>query len=459
VSAPRIVVVGAGPAGVRAAEAFVARGLRPVVIDEAPASGGQIYRRPPPGFTRPARALYGFEAARARRLHAAFDALAGAVEYRPDTLAWNVAGGRAHVVHDGRHEAIAYDRLIIASGACDRVLPFPGWTLPGVFSLGGAQIALKHQGCAIGERVAFVGSGPLLYLVAWQYAKAGAGVALVLDGASSAARRRMLAALPAAPARIAKGVWYLAGLRARGIPVISGARAVAARGDGRVTTLVWRDGKGRERETACDAIATGHGLVPETRLAEIAGCPLAFDPGTRDWLPVTDGDGRTPVEGLYLAGDGAGIAGADAAEVAGELAALALLADCGFAVDRARLARLRRERARLDRFRRTMERAFPYPGDLAAALPDAALLCRCEAITAGALRAAASEADAGEINRAKALTRVGMGRCQGRLCGPAAREILAAARGVDLARVGRLRAQAPARPVPFATEPQAEAGS
>ncbi len=458
-TAPRIVIVGAGPAGVRAAETLAAQGLRPTVIDEAPASGGQIYRRPPPGFARPARALYGFEAARARRLHAAFDALGGAVEHRPDSLAWNVAEGRVHVLRDGRHETLAYDRLIVASGAYDRIVPFPGWTLPGVFSLGGAQIALKHQGCAIGGRVAFVGGGPLLYLVAWQYAKAGAEVALVLDAASPAARRRMLAALTAAPARIAKGAWYLAGLRARGIAVVPGARAVAARGDGRVTSLVWRDGEGREHETACDAIATGHGLVPETRLAEIAGCPFAFDPGARDWLPVVDGDGRTPVEGLYLAGDGAGIAGADAAEAAGALAALALLEDCGFALDRARRDRLRRTRARLDRFRRAMERAFPYPGDLAAALPDEALLCRCEAITAGALRAAATKADAGEINRAKALTRVGMGRCQGRMCGPAAREILAAARGVPLERVGRLRAQAPARPVPFADAPPPEAAS
>ena len=457
-SAPRIVIVGAGPAGVRAAEALVARGLRPVVIDEAPASGGQIYRRALATFTRPERAIHGFEAARARRLHAAFDDLAGAIYYHPDTLAWNVAGGAVHIVHNGRHAAIAHDRLIIATGAFDRVLPFPGWTLPGVFSLGGAQIALKHQGCAIGDRVVFAGGGPLLYLVAWQYAKAGADVALVLDGANAAARARMLAALPAAPARIAKGAWYLAGLRARGIPLASGARVVEARGDERVTALAWRDGAGREREIACDAIATGHGLAPETRLAEIAGCPLAFDPGARDWLPVIDDDGRTPVKGLYLAGDGTRISGADAAEVAGELAAMALLADYGFAVDRARLARLRRSRARLARFRRAMERAFPYPGDLAAALPDDALLCRCEAITAGALRAAASKADADEINRAKALSRVGMGRCQGRLCGSAAREILAAARGVELARVGRLRAQAPARPVPFATEPPAETG-
>ncbi len=453
---PRVVIVGAGPAGVRAAETLVGQGLRPVVIDEAPASGGQIYRRPPPAHRRSARALYGFEARKARRLHAAFDALAGAVDYRPETLAWNVANGAVHTLRDGRYEAIAYDRLIIATGAYDRVLPFPGWTLPGAFTLGGAQIALKHQGCAVGRRIVFAGTGPLLYLVAWQYAKAGAEVAMALDSAPAAARWRMLGALAAGPGRLAKGAWYLAALRARGIPVVTGAHPIAAQGESRVAALVWEDDAGRVREIACDAVATGYGLAPETRLAELAGCPFVFDARTRAWLPAADDDGRTPVPGLYLAGDGAGIAGADAAEIAGALAALALLADCGLATDRRRSARLRRALARHRRFRQALERAFPYPADRAAALADDAILCRCEMVRAGDLRAAARDGGISEINRAKALSRLGMGRCQGRFCEPAASAVLAAALGCDAERVGRLRAQAPARPVPMRADASPE---
>jgi len=153
------------------------------------------------------------------------------------------------------------------------------------------------------------------------------------------------------------------------------------------------------------------------------------------------------VAGVYLAGDGAGIAGADAAELAGEQAALMLLADRGIPVSGARRREIVRRLARIGRFRQGLEEAFPFPAELARSLPDAAILCRCEAVTAGALRATV-EKRATEINRAKAFCRVGMGRCQGRLCAGAAAEILAAARGVELSAVGRLRGQPPAKPLP-----------
>ena len=135
------VVVGAGPAGVRAVQCLLAHGLSPVWIDEAARPGGQIYRRPPPAFRRTHTTLYGFEAGKARRLHAAAEAAAGAADYRPNTLAWDVADGAVHVAGPGGPEALAYDNLILATGAMDRILPIPGWTLPGVFTLGGAQIA------------------------------------------------------------------------------------------------------------------------------------------------------------------------------------------------------------------------------------------------------------------------------------------------------------------------------
>ena len=177
---PLAVVVGAGPAGARAAERLVASGLRPIVVDEGRRGGGQIYRRQPDGFRRPPEELYGFEAGKAAALHRDFDALAGRIDYRPDTLAWHVYDGAVHLARDGRSEAVRWDALILATGATDRLMPVPGWTRPGVFSLGGAQIALKAQACAIGERCVFLGTGPLLYLVAYQYAKAGARVQAVL---------------------------------------------------------------------------------------------------------------------------------------------------------------------------------------------------------------------------------------------------------------------------------------
>jgi NADPH-dependent 2,4-dienoyl-CoA reductase/sulfur reductase-like enzyme len=449
----RIVIVGAGPAGTRAALTLARYGLKPVILDEGPRQGGQIYRRPPAQgeFRRDARTLYGFEAEKAERLHRDFDEKQATLEYRPETLVWEIEPGRLHGYRyaDNRRFSLDWEALILATGATDRVIPLPGWTKPGVYSLGGAQVALKYQGCAIGRRVAFLGSGPLLYLVAYQYAKAGGEVAGVLDTAPWSAK---FAALPglaaAAPATFAKGLWYLAWLKARGIPVVSQVRPLEVTGVERVAGIAYDTPRGSE-SLVCDALAMGWGLRSESQLADLAGCRMAFDPLNRQWLPERDPDGRAiGPKHLYLAGDGAGIAGADAAERAGELAALALLADRGTAIDRGRQAKLRQQLSRTRRFRLALETAFPYPHALAAALPNDVILCRCENVTASELRATA-KIDATELNRAKAYCRLGMGRCQGRVCGPAAAEILAAALCKPVEAVGRFRAQPPVKPIPL----------
>jgi NADPH-dependent 2,4-dienoyl-CoA reductase/sulfur reductase-like enzyme len=446
---PPPVIVGAGPAGVRAAQALVAHGLRPVVIDEAPRWGGQIYRQPPAGFTRTGRELYGFEAQRAQGVHSAMQGLLDRIDYRPDTLVWGAEPGRLDVLAQGKIASQPFSQLIVATGATDRVLPFPGWTLPGVYTLGAAQVALKAQACAIGSRVVFAGTGPLLYLVAWQYAKAGAQVAAVLDTATMAAKAAALPALLRQPAVLAKGLYYMAWLRAHGVPLRQGVRLLRAEGDESVQALHWADARGQHR-IDCDALGFGYALRSETQLADLLGCRFEFDAQQQAALPVRDAAGRSSVTGVYLAGDGAGIQGADAAEWAGERAALALLQDAGIAVDEARARALEAKLARSAVFRRGLERAFPLPAGWAARAPDDLVVCRCEEITAGELRACVQDSGAREMNRLKALTRVGMGRCQGRMCGFAAAHILADACGRELADVGRLRGQAPLKPLPIA---------
>ena len=448
------VIVGAGPAGIRAAQTLVAHGLRPVLIDEAARAGGQIYRRPPKHFERPAATLYGMEAARATSLHAAIDGLRDRIDYLPDSLVWNAQHGVLDVLQGRTNTAhsVPYQRLIVATGATDRVLPVPGWTLPGVFTLGGAQVALKFQGCAIGERVVFMGTGPLLYLVAYQYAKAGANVVAVLDTARLADQIAAAPKMLTQPAVFAKGVYYVGWLRAHGVALHSGVRPVRIQGEGdgetRVSSVTIHDGK-RERTLDCDAVAFGYALRSETQLADLLGCRFAFAPMQRAHLPVRDAAGRSSVDGVYLAGDGAGIMGADAAEWAGERAALALLADTGAAVDNARGEALERKLTRLAPFREGLERAFPFPSDWAMHAPDDLIVCRCENITAGMLRETIRETDADEMNRLKALSRIGMGRCQGRMCAIAATEILAHATGRPVEEVGRLRGQAPIKPIPM----------
>ena len=443
-----VVIVGAGPAGISAARTLLDHGIRACLVDEGLRGGGQIYRRQPEGFQRTARQLYGFEASKAEAVHRTLDELAPLIDYRPRTLVWNAEDQRLDLLRDDHADSLEYSRLIVATGATDRILPVPGWTLPGVYSLGAAQIALKYQGCAIGERVALCGSGPLLYLVAYQYAKAGATVVAVLDSAPFSAQCRALPALLGQPATLAKGLYYRAWLTAHGVPVHQGATLAQIDGEQRVSGIRWGT-----HTLACDAVAFAHALRSETQLADLLGCAFAWNPLNRAWLPTRDSAGRSSVESVYLAGDGAGIMGADAAQMAGERAALALLEDAGIAIDQQRPAVLERQLARIQRFRQGLESAFPFPEHWAAQAPDRLMVCRCEEVSAGDIRAVVDEGH-WEINRVKAHCRVGMGRCQGRMCGLAAAEIVAERSGRNVEDVGRLRGQAPIKPLPFGVQVQ-----
>lgn len=449
----RVVIVGAGPSGVRAAETLVLAGIRPIVIDEGTRSGGQIYRRQPEGFKRTYEVLYGREAHRAKGVHDTFDALRPHIDYRPETLVWNVAEGRVWAARAGETEAIAYDRLIVCSGATDRLAPVPGWQLAGCYSLGGSQVALKAQACSIGSAVVFMGTGPLLYYVASQYVKAGANVVAVLDTSPFAGRVKALPRLAEQPDLLWQGMKLTFGLKRAGVAVLSGITPVEIAGDPEtgVAGVMIRTSAGALRKFECDAVAMGWHLRPETQIADLARASFAFEPRTRQWLPEIDGDGRASVSGLYLAGDGAKILGARSAEVTGELAALAALADMGHAVDNDRRRHLRAMRARYVRFAEGLAKAFPWPHQFVADTADSTVVCRCEGVTAGTLRASVSEAFATETNRAKAFSRVGMGRCQGRYCGNASAEIVSALRGEPVERAGRLRGQAPVKPIPVAT--------
>jgi NADPH-dependent 2,4-dienoyl-CoA reductase/sulfur reductase-like enzyme len=443
VADPVTVVVGAGPAGIRAAEVLGRHGLRVVLVDESPKAGGQIYRQPPDAFDRAYARRYGFERAKARALHRTADRLRHSVDYRASTLAWNVWHRALDVAHEGAIERLPFDFLVLATGATDRLLPIPGWTLPGVYTLGAAQVALKYQGCAIGRRVVVLGTGPLLYLVAYQCARSGASIAALLDTTTALTKRRALKSLAASPSTLGKGVYYRAWLAAHRIVIEQGVAQVSIEGRDAVESVTYRV-DGIDKRVACDAVALGFGLRSETQLADLAGCRFGFDADGRQWLPERTVDGETSVPGVYVAGDGAGIGGADAAELWGERVGLVIAGRCGRARDGARIAAIDRRLSRLARFRAGLERAFPQP---AIAIADDTIVCRCESVRAAAARTAIRDFDVVDVNRMKALTRIGMGRCQGRMCGLAAAELLSAETQRDLASAGRLHAQPPVKPV------------
>lgn len=449
-SAPQVIVVGAGPAGVRAAEVLVEAGLRPVLIDEADRCGGQIYRQPPDARQRPYEKLYGSEAAAARALHQTFDRIRPGLDYRPKTLAWDIAGGYVSI-HDRAEAAVGrlpYTHLILATGATDRPLPVKGWTLPGVFTLGAAQIALKSQDCLVGQRVCFVGTGPLLYLAAVQYARAGVKVVAVVDSGSFGAQVKYSPGLRHAFGTALRGIGFVAELHLRRIPVLKGALPIEISGVDGVERVVVRQGA-KQKSFDCDAVALGYGLRSETQLADLAGVPRVFDAAQQNWTPRSGVDGRTPVPGVYVAGDGAGIQGAHAAELRGARAALALLEDLGRAADASRAKALEAGISRWARFRAAMDGMFPIPVDALKSLTDDVVICRCERITMGDIRRVATLARPEDVNRLKAFGRTGMGRCQGRYCGDTAQAILSSLTGIPQEQAGIHRAQAPIKPLPI----------
>lgn len=443
------VIVGAGPAGMAAAQVLAEAGLRPVVIDEGSHPGGQIFRRPQPDLMRGIRQLYGFDAGRARAFADRYAALAPLIDYRPETQVWAVSDGQVHLMEKAGATVAHWTHLVIASGAMDRIVPVRGWTGPGVTSLGGAQISLKAEASPIGRRVVFAGSGPLLYLVAYQYAKAGVDVAAVLETARPFARFSQLPSLLSGGRALAQGLFYMAVLRTRRIPIRTGVRLldVTRDPDGRVSGIGYR-WRGRDRMATCDALALGHGLKAETQIADLLGLEFTFDELQRQWLPRADRDGRSSLANVYLAGDGLAIRGSDVAEASGRLAAFALLHDTGCTVS-AHAAQDRLSIERAAGFRAALDRTFAVPPTLFSELADDVVVCRCEGVSAGVIRQAVKHSGEADINRVKAFCRVGMGRCQGRLCALAAAELIASTAGTDIRSVGRMRGQAPVKPMPL----------
>ena len=336
--------------------------------------------------------------------------------------------------------------MILATGAIERPFPVPGWTLPGVMTAGAAQILLKSAALVPGGRTVLAGSGPLLWLLARQCLDAGAGIAAILDTTPRANWRR---ALPHAPAFLASP--YFAGglalLRAvrRRVRVVAGVTALAAEGGGRLEAVRYTGARG-ERRIPADLLLLHQGIVPNVNLAMAAGIAHRWDDEQVCFVPVLGADGATAIEGIAIAGDGGGIGGADAAAEEGKLAAVAAiraLNPSAAASLAAAEAAARRGRARWRRGRRFLDALYrpefaPPAGET--------IVCRCEEVTAREIEAAVAQGCAGP-NQLKAFTRCGMGPCQGRMCGLAVTQLVAAARGLSPAEVGYYRLRPPVKPV------------
>ncbi|MFV3074932.1 FAD-dependent oxidoreductase [Niveispirillum fermenti] len=443
-----LLIVGAGPAGMVAAIVARRHGLSVTVIDDQPAPGGQIWRSVEQTARRDA--ILGPTFTEGRPIAAQFRA-SGAT-YRAATQLWQIERGyRAFVSHAGQAEVIEADTVILATGAQERPVPFPGWTLPGVLTVGAAQILLKNAGQVPAGPLRIAGSGPLPLLYAVQLLQAGGRIASYLDTTPPGRWRAALRHLPGAlhtPAALIKGLSWMAALRRAGVPVVRGATGIEAIGRTRVEAVRYRTRGGTIVTAPADTILVHEGVVPNIHLPLSLDCLMAWNEAQDCFAPVLDEWGESSQAGLFIAGDGAGIAGAKAACLRGELAALRVAVKAGRLATADAAAAAHRPRRQLDRERavRPLLDSLFRPRPEIFAPSDDTIICRCEEVTAGEVRALCGMGMPGP-NQIKAATRTGMGPCQGRQCGYTLTRLLAAAQGRPPGEVGFLHVRPPLKPV------------
>ncbi|MBW1697190.1 MAG: FAD-dependent oxidoreductase [Deltaproteobacteria bacterium] len=454
-----LMIIGSGPAGVAAAVEAARAGVKVCLVDENPMPGGQIYRQLSTGFEVQDAVMLGRDYLRGQKLLAEFEDVCNQVEYDKDTLIWGILpDNEVSLLQADRSFSMRYRKLIVAVGAYDRPVPFPGWTLPGVFTAGGAQRLVKTQRVLPGERILLVGTGPLLLALAKQITDAGGTVVGIVETGRIHNRFRLLKAAWGQWQLISDAWHYFRGIRKAGIPLWRGHIILEARGEGRVEEVVvaevdeqWNPRAGTQRTLSVDTVCVGYGFIPSTELTRLAQCEHRYDPLLGGWIPVRAENMETSVADIYAVGDCAGVAGSMVALDEGRIAGLAAAHSLGYLSSVEALGRMRPIRkslAALMRLRRVLDEiSVPRPG-LYQLAKDDTIVCRCEEITLGEIREALKDG-ANDMNEVKRMTRMGMGHCQGRMCGPALQEIIALEKGLPAADIAYLNPRPPVKPIPL----------
>ena len=444
---PDLIIAGAGPAGMAAAAAAADGGAQVLLLDEQPRPGGQIYRNAGQNLGR--LEWLGKD-------YAAGAVLADGLEH-PNircefgASVWRVDPGPAvRWSQNGQSHSARAPYLLLAAGAQERPVPFPGWTLPGVMPAGAAQILMKTSALLPRDAV-LAGSGPLLYLVAAQMIGAGTPPKALVETQTTAMVWRAARHLPHATFAmpvLVKGLRLLNKIRKHRIPRFTGASQFKADAGTDGSILFSFKAKVRVETLECALLLTHQGVVPSTHMTRAAGIAHHWNPAQGCFQPQTGQWGRTAHSGLYVAGDGAGIAGGEAAAIAGRLAARDILHQLGRISAAARDHQSSADRGALWRARAIrpfLDAAYaPLPEFLSP--PDETTICRCEEVTAGELRAAAAEGAIGH-RQIKTATRAGMGPCQGRMCDLTVRGILSGCN--NSAPPAPPRARNPIKPIPL----------
>ncbi|MGA0614268.1 NAD(P)/FAD-dependent oxidoreductase [Paracoccus sp. KR1-242] len=438
-----VVVIGAGPAGIAAATTAAGNGARTLLLDENAGPGGQVWRAITSTPVKQPSILgedywAGRSEVEALRKSGA-EIIHGATVWSLDPsleIAISIGGGSSFV---------RAGRVIVATGAQERPFPIPGWTLPGVMTAGAAQTLIKNAGLVPDGRLVIAGQGPLLWLLSAQILRLGGKIDRILD---TTPRGNLGTALPRAlpfltSPYLVKGLKMMREVR-RQTRIVKNVEMIEALGDGQLASVRYSAG-GKTETLPADLLLLHHGVVPNVNLAMAAGVRHEWNEVQLCWTPVLDGNGQSSVEGIYVAGDGAGIGGALAALERGRIAALAALKALGRNVPAGGEASARSALGRAEKGREFLDLLYKPASQFRIPQGDT-IVCRCEEIRASDVLKAVETGATGP-NQAKAYLRTGMGPCQGRLCGLTMTELMAKARGTTPAEIGYYRLRAPVKPV------------
>lgn len=448
-----ITVLGAGPAGAHAALQAVECGRSVALLDEAAQPGGQVWRAKNASILR----------APVTPESKAGDALRAAVSqsnltHFGNTRVWQIEClddiWHLYLLHGSQTRKIKARALILATGAHEFVQPIPGWTTPGVIGLAGATALFKDALIIPGKNTIVAGAGPLAFFVASEIRRLGGHVAAVITPNSRGEWLRALPAMSARPDFLLRGALWIADLMASGIQIHWGHTVSGVSGSTHVDAVKYRrvgpDWRptGQARTLDADSLCLGHGLIPDTQAAQLAGLALSYQPKLGGWVPQGSPDGSTQVDGLFVCGDGAGIIGAAAAVVQGRLAGLNAAVDLGAPRQEKLHSQLLSRYTRAARFGRAATAlAVPRPGLAQLATQDT-ILCRCESLT---MADVLDEIESGAVstNAVKAGLRAGMGPCGGRYCQAAMARLIERTRDLPEGSIAPPTPRPPLRPVPL----------
>jgi NADPH-dependent 2,4-dienoyl-CoA reductase/sulfur reductase-like enzyme len=458
--APDVLVIGGGPAGLAAAAVAAEAGLDVALIDERSKLGGQFYKQPADGFRidehqidkqfRNGRALIDrVVASGARRILG--------------TTVW-AAFGAEEIWASGPTSSLSVrpKRVVLATGAYERGVPMPGWTLPGFMTTGAAQTLLRSYQIVPGSRVLLGGNGPLNLQVAAELVRAGVKVVALVEAAARPGPHAVatLATMAiTAPDLVRDGLAYQNTLRRAGAPtfhrhVIVGVEGGDAVKQARISEIDDRGNPvaGTEMLLDTDIVCAGYGFLPSNEIARAMGCRHQFDERRGHLVPERDRHGRSSVAHVWIVGDSGGLGGARAAEAAGIIAGADIARDLGRAVrHEAEVQRALREISRAERFQSALWELFRAPRIVdQLARPDT-ILCRCEEVSLATVCEVLADGETATAGAVKRLTRAGMGRCQGRYCGALVVELVARQKGTSIDEFSYFAPRMPFKPVPIST--------